>query len=552
MRSLRIKILVILSGIILAIYSSLTFAGSHEIRGIISGSNEQAMNSLVQQTALDLNIRMVDVERAVQALASYILSNIDLKKVEEDEKYLSNFEDELYVRAEAIASVPRSVETAYFRLDPKKYGPTSGIFFRRGMHEPFIRLVPTDILKYASTDREHVGWFYEAKDRGVPIWLPPYSNQNINVLMVSYIIPLYKNDDFFGVIGMDVNMAELHRSIDKIDYKNGFGFLMDKNGSLVYHKDYPEGLSVIQLDSGLREAATFLLEKRSPENKITRYEWQGRSHFLVGSDLQNGMILAFSVPAEEVYKPGYRMRRLMIIILFAVIFMLCVMLQLVIQHVVRPIDELTKAASRISKGELNVPIHHHSDDEIGRLADSIRKMAAELKEYISYIHSQAYTDSMTAVGNKSAYMDMVKVLDRKIIEGLADFAVIVFDVNGLKRVNDNFGHEIGDALISDAANVLKTVFGADSIYRIGGDEFIVIKEKILESEAEKLFEKFHQTLKEFNKSPRKYESELSISSGLTFCREDDESYKTVFHRADDEMYKEKRAFYQGRNDRRSR
>ena len=69
-------------------------------------------------------------------------------------------------------------------------------------------------------------------------------------------------------------------------------------------------------------------------------------------------------------------------------------------------------------------------------------MAGELQEYISYIHAQAYTDAMTGVGNKAAYMDRIKLLDRKIHEHMADFAVIVFDVNGLKRVNDSFGHEI--------------------------------------------------------------------------------------------------------------
>ena len=201
---------------------------------------------------------------------------------------------------------------------------------------------------------------------------------------------------------------------------------------------------------------------------------------------------------------------------------------------------------------MNIPIRHHSDDEIGRLADSIRKMASELREYISYIHTQAYTDAMTGVGNKAVYLDIVKVLDRKIIEGLADFAVIVFDVNGLKRVNDSFGHEIGDLLISDAANVLKTVFGEESIYRIGGDEFIVIKEKTDEEEVKNLFDKFHETISEFNKSPRKYNNELSISSGLTFYLKGDENYKTVFQRADGEMYMEKQRFYQGRNDRRSR
>lgn len=552
MKSLRVKMLTLLSGIILAVYFSISIAGSREMQSIIRDSNEKTMNMLARQKVSELNTHMADVERAVQSLADYITDNIDLKKAEKNAAYLTQFVNESYSKALTIAGIPGSVETAYFRLEPVKFGPTAGFFFLKSDADSFVRLTPTDIFKYPSNDREHVGWYYEPRDRGRASWLSPYINQNINIVMISYVIPVYKNDAFFGVVGMDINMAGIHRVVDDIDYKNGFGFLLDEKGSLVYHREYPEGLSAMEFDEGLLDAASYLLREKKHDGSVGYYKWHEKSQFIVGERLQNGMILAVSVPEDEVKKPSFRMRRLMMIILVVVIFVIVAMIQLVIHYVVRPIDELTNAASRISKGELNIPIRHHSDDEIGRLADSIRKMASELREYISYIHTQAYTDAMTGVGNKAAYLDIVKVLDRKIIEGLADFAVIVFDVNGLKRVNDSFGHEIGDLLISDAANVLKTVFGEESIYRIGGDEFIVIKEKTDEEEVKNLFDKFHETISEFNKSPRKYNNELSISSGLTFYLKGDENYKTVFQRADGEMYMEKQRFYQGRNDRRSR
>ena len=88
----------------------------------------------------------------------------------------------------------------------------------------------------------------------------------------------------------------------------------------------------------------------------------------------------------------------------------------------------------------------------------------------------AYTDSMTEVQNRNAYEECLKKL-RKPNANISRITVIVIDINGLKEINDGFGHFCGDDAIKTVAKALRETIGAKAdIYRIGGDEFVCISE----------------------------------------------------------------------------
>ena len=216
------------------------------------------------------------------------------------------------------------------------------------------------------------------------------------------------------------------------------------------------------------------------------------------------------------------------------------------QDFAESIGSMRQAAEQQNK-MAQEPVGH--SDAIEALSARIRTMQCELRTYINYMHAQAYADTMTGVGNRTAYLETVKRINAKIASNEADFAVAVFDINGLKATNDTYGHEFGDALLIDAATVLKSVFGADNIYRIGGDEFIVV----LEENADRLPELLIQLDKElatFNRNENSYHITLSLSKGSAVYGSDDIDFRTVFKRADEAMYKDKAEFYQRNGDRR--
>lgn len=116
------------------------------------------------------------------------------------------------------------------------------------------------------------------------------------------------------------------------------------------------------------------------------------------------------------------------------------------------------------------------------------------------------------------------------------FAVVLFDVNDLKHINDTLCHEAGDAYIISACKNIYAIFKKSPVYRIGGDEFVIILEG--EDYINRMI-----LLSDFNKQNEdsKQEKKVIISFGLSeFNPESGETYSDVFQKADDAMYACKR------------
>lgn len=553
MHSIRNRLLLIICFSVVGLYILMSFTAVYSVNRMVEENADTALYLLAKEKSNELNNYLSGVERGVDTAELYIRENFDKARFINDKEYQKTFTDEIAKRCNEIGKVIGNVETIYFRPVIETYGNDTGFFMTSGSKGDFIRVELTDITRYAKTDREHVAWYYEPLESGEPIWLEPYYNKNINVYMISYVIPIYIDGEIMGIIGMDINMAAIHEIVDSITYKNGYGFLLDDRGDIIYHKDYPEGLTVDRFNNEMRTNVKYLSKEAASKNEIHKGVWNGEEVRLSSANLNNNMVLGILIAEKDLMHERTSMIIQMVVIFVIVFIIVVIVFVRVMVLIVNPIRTLTRASTMIARGELNTNVEYESKDEIGTLAKSINMMATEIREYFRYMHSQAYTDAMTGVGNKAAYMDEINMLDRKIEEGMAEFFVVVFDVNGLKRVNDNLGHEYGDMLIIDSANIIKHVFSAENVYRIGGDEFIVVMENAGEEDISGYIEKFDGEVRAFNKENVRYEHDLAISKGaVAYSESSDSEYKDVFKRADELMYRDKEAFYRGRNDRRKR
>lgn len=182
-------------------------------------------------------------------------------------------------------------------------------------------------------------------------------------------------------------------------------------------------------------------------------------------------------------------------------------------------------------------------DELAVLNAKVHTMQKEMRTYLDYLKKQAHTDSLTQVGNATAYHEAVQEIDQQIIDETADFCVAVYDLNGLKELNDQLGHECGDYYIQGAAHALEQGFPDGHVYRIGGDEFAVIVSGVGARQMEEGFNKVEAAITEFNASSP-YPATLAASKGIAeYVSGQDASYKDVFSRADGFMYEDKRAYY---------
>ena len=184
-------------------------------------------------------------------------------------------------------------------------------------------------------------------------------------------------------------------------------------------------------------------------------------------------------------------------------------------------------------------------DEIAVLKNKINIAQEEVRQYIAYSERKAYTDSLTKIGNRLAYFERVKAINSKIESG-EDFcfAVLVYDVNGLKDINDTYGHEFGDIALIVAADLIQKIFGVENTYRIGGDEIVIIMENENCNDISHMNDEFNDQLAIFNESKDAIQIPISLSYGLAkYDKEADKEFLDVFRRADKDMYDRKNAYY---------
>ncbi len=160
----------------------------------------------------------------------------------------------------------------------------------------------------------------------------------------------------------------------------------------------------------------------------------------------------------------------------------------------------------------------------------------EEKENSKAFKSMANTDSMTGVRNKHAYMEAEAGYNNRIREGTIDkLALVVCDINGLKYVNDTKGHAAGDQLIKDASALICDMFSHGSVFRTGGDEFVVLLQDKGYDTREEVIDAFNRKIEE-NIS----KNEVVVSIGYSTLQPEDEQLHDIFERADHLMYDRKK------------
>ena len=180
------------------------------------------------------------------------------------------------------------------------------------------------------------------------------------------------------------------------------------------------------------------------------------------------------------------------------------------------------------------------EDELGdyikELEDSLEREKKQMQEVVS-AQRLAHTDPLTGIKNRLAFLEKEKELDERIDCGEADdLAIAVFDLNGLKDINDSKGHEVGDQYIMDGCKMICDHFKHSPVFRIGGDEFAAVLEGSDFRARNTLMESFNGLIDENRRN-----GGVVVAAGISeYNTESDREIQTVFDRADQNMYERKK------------
>ena len=156
---------------------------------------------------------------------------------------------------------------------------------------------------------------------------------------------------------------------------------------------------------------------------------------------------------------------------------------------------------------------------------------------LGMVMTVAYKDPLTSVRNVNSYTEFKESIEVNIRNGkIREFAVVVFDLNDLKYVNDNLGHESGDKYIKDGCTLICKTFTHSPVFRIGGDEFAAFLTNEDYNNRDELIYEFNSQVED-----NLTNGGAVVSAGISvYDAEKDSGYDEVFARADVLMYDRKK------------
>lgn len=160
---------------------------------------------------------------------------------------------------------------------------------------------------------------------------------------------------------------------------------------------------------------------------------------------------------------------------------------------------------------------------------------SERKAYEEHLKHLSLHDQLTGLYNRNFFETQVKIIEKS---KRYPISVIVFDVDGLKLVNDTLGHAQGDKLLQLIANVIaKSLRASDFLARIGGDEFVAVLPETDEETVLKIADRIRANIRKANEASKEFP--VSVSVGAATAANHYTTIEEVLRKADERMYHEK-------------
>jgi diguanylate cyclase (GGDEF)-like protein len=301
-------------------------------------------------------------------------------------------------------------------------------------------------------------------------------------------------------------------------------------------------VSVLGKDSDLDK---FLAGKEG--STITKFI-HGKKSLTSAKHLLGGRwLLLATLPAEEAFAPINSLE-MQFLKDGSIVFLIIAALMWLLTHI--ELKPLTTAANLISKmaqhGKKLHEVPVKSNDEVGRLLTAFNKLQKDLHDSYTKIEQQAHQDFLTGLANRRYFLDLAELEISRSIRYGSSLAVCMLDIDFFKKVNDTYGHKVGDVVLKK----LSALFGEslrkiDIAGRIGGEEFAIVLPETDKKHAYEVAERIRNLVESTkitleNGPPLR----ITVSIGIAMFDDKDTNIDILLNAADQALYKAKNT---GRN-----
>lgn len=386
-------------------------------------------------------------------------------------------------------------------------------------------------------------------------------NDDKDAAKLGILIPWWCRDEIFAFLYTEMDISDISTYIKDISLSRlgaeDLVSVFDRNGNVVLPLDESrqEFLKSVLHQGFITEDSR--LENVFSSNFIATHNYTDKDKGKMLGALISMPDLSWAIfiqqPYETVYWSLGRMRRLSIVVGFISLCFAILLAFLISRYITRSIAKLTHGVRQVANKDFTVKVDVQSKTEIGELADTFNQMVDQLNVHRKRIEKQqkklellARTDALTGLNNHGYFMEKLTHEVQQAARDGSPLSVMILDLDDFKRVNDTYGHPVGDRVLLKIAEVIeKHMCSTDITARYGGDEFCVALPNTTAQRARVLARKLREEIadKVFSVDG-KAAFHITCSIGLAKFHKDMKNSLVILKFADEALYKAKSA---GRN-----
>lgn len=385
----------IISVMVITMLSSLMIIGT--VMSRVSQSLEREIDkklvAITERYGIEVELSLRDVQHITAALEVELISRLQSQPITKHSVDQALGEIEPLVKMLAQSSDQGS--TAYMYIDPELTGDVHDIYYADQDGDGIVerqKELQKSFYENTSADDLDKEWWFGPQRTGQPYWTQPYDWQLDNgesLTFVSYIKPVYINDEFIGIVGSDVLYDELFKLIKSTEvYSGGFSYLLNSEGDFLI---YPKGEPVL-LDNIHDQ---FIIEKVdiSPQDSAVQYRITNGRHEYFSSvvTLSNGWQFGIAINSDIVFKELKETVNIMIFITLLVAFFVGIAFYKVGKSIGQPIVELANYVDDLESSDYQDVVFLDKEYpyvEVKRLSRAIMQMLERIRSNVHQMHTQ--------------------------------------------------------------------------------------------------------------------------------------------------------------------
>lgn len=400
-------------------------------------------------------------------------------------------------------------------------------------------------------------WYSQGKEESGIFYTDLYVDSQGRGLTITIASPFRDEEGrFMGVDCADFDITGLYNELLNIDLgKGAFTFTMDEDGVLI--SPDADKLSVEEITQLSPDEMKKFMNDSDGIIEI-------KDAVYVRTNIERiGWTLCACVPKEIIHESIEDAERAIhyAIVLFMIVVGIIIIIEIiVVNHAVSsityPMELLGQDMKIISEGDMNYRAKIYRNDEIGDITSRLNEMVDRLnitmrelmntQQHADAMSRLATRDALTGIRNKTAYDNQIRLLQESFNSGNHEFGFVMVDLNNLKTINDSYGHDKGDIAIKKCCRLICETFTHSPVFRIGGDEFVIVLRESDYRNIDVLLTQFKKKVSILKDNIRLQPWER-VSAAIGYALYDDEqdtSVQSVLARADQEMYKNKKKMKQ--------